>query len=191
MSAHGGLDLDATTRELDGSPYLSPYSEELARSVISDCWRRAGLAPVDDKDWPAIKKKGGRHFKDQLSVLAHTLLSSGLRGAVVAALEENGMAQRVALDRFFEAIEPLTAEMMRSNLIRREEFLRRFVDCVGGRIAGEKGRTSKKRLDELDYRKALSEYARAEAARRAEAKKRAKLLEEARQREAAARGWRE
>ena len=81
--------------------------------------------------------------------------------------------------------------MIRANAFRQEEFLRRWIEAVGGSVAGESAKDSKKRLEQLDYRKTLAEYDRAEKARQAEAARRAKLLQEAADREAAARGWRE
>lgn len=61
-------------------------------------------------------------------------------------------------------------------------------DCCSRR---ETARQSKARLQQLDYRTTLQEFKKAEAARKEEAKRRAKLLQEARDREAAAHGWRE
>jgi hypothetical protein len=95
------------------------------------------------------------------------------------------------LQRFFESITPLTAEMVRSNGFRQEEFLRKWVHALEGEVLNESAKESAKRLDQLDYRKAMQEMKRAEEARKKEAERREELLREAERRAAEARGWRE
>jgi hypothetical protein len=123
--------------------------------------------------------------------LAHALATTSLRHEAVQALRASSSRPDRLLDGFFDAIAPLTAEMIRSNSFRQEEFLRRFVEALGGQVAGETERVSARRLEQLDYRKTLAEFQRAEKARASEAERRAKLLAEAAKREADARGWRE
>jgi hypothetical protein len=129
---------------------------------------------------------------EQLAMLAHSLTMPALRAESVRAL----IASRPAdlgprLERFFDEIWPLTAEMMRANSFRREEALRRWALVCGAEVTGETGAQSRQRLEELDYRTALVEYEKAEKARQEEAERRAEALRKAQEAEAAARGWRE
>jgi hypothetical protein len=80
---------------------------------------------------------------------------------------------------------------VRSNAFRQEEFLRHWIAVCHGRVAGETAAQSRQRLEQLDYRQAMAEYKKADAARKAEAARRAQLLREAQQREEQAKGWRE
>jgi hypothetical protein len=129
--------------------------------------------------------------EEQLGMLAHALVTTALREESVATLSRKPVEPMAALPAFLEKVEPLTAEMIRSNAFRQEEFLRRFIEALGGSIDGESAKQSKARLQQLDYRTTLAEFNKADAARKEEAARRAKLLQEARDREAAARGWRE
>ena len=71
--------------------------------------------------------------------------------------------------------------MIRSNSFRLEEFLRKWAWMLSAPIAGEEPKESARRLGQLDYGKALSDYQSVEKARREEAKKRAKELADAAQ----------
>jgi hypothetical protein len=186
------FDLGRIRTEAQAAPLPSPYPFDLAIAIVNDTFRLAGLAPPDTKKWkqiaPRAKKKLG---EEQVGMLAHLLATTSLREGTVSAIDPGRFDAPPALGAFFEAVAPLTAEMIRANAFRQEEFLRRWIEAVGGEIAGESRKESKKRLEQLDYRKTLAEYDRAEKTRQAEAARRAKLLKEAAEREAAARGWRE
>ena len=69
--------------------------------------------------------------------------------------------------------------------------MRRWVEALGGTLAGEDAARSARRLEQLDYRRTQAEYERAEGARKKEAAARAAALAEAAARDAAERGWRE
>jgi hypothetical protein len=183
-------DLDRARKELEASPLLAPYPTELAVAIVCDCFRMAGAAPVPVRAFERWLSAGKPLFEEQLGMLAWILNVSCLR-AETGSLMRSANNGRQRLDAFFDAIEPLTAEMIRANRFRQEEFLRRWIDCWGGGVRGESAEQSKTRLDELDYRKTLEEYKRAERDRKSEEKRRAQLLREAQERETAARGWRE
>jgi predicted acylesterase/phospholipase RssA len=187
------VDLKRIRAELERAPLVSPYPPELARAVVSDTLRLARLAPPARATWEGWSraKKARPYLDEQLGMLAHILASTSLREEAVRTLREHAVAPDEALPSFFDKVAPLSAEMIRSNVFRQEEFLRRFVECLGGEIAGESRKQMQRRLEQLDYRKTKAEYERAEKAREAEAQRRAKLLREAAQREADARGWRE
>ncbi len=188
------FDLKRIRDELAAAPLPSPYPLDLAAAVVDDCFRLAGRLPLpwkDFKEWTSKKAKR-RLLAEQLGMLAHVLAVTSLRDQTVATLAVHPeLDAGKVLDGFFDAIAPLTAEMIRANAFRQEEFLRRWIAAVGGTVEGEAPEASNRRLDQLDYRKTLKEYTRAEDARKAEAEKRARLLREAAEREAAARGWRE
>ncbi|MCC6464680.1 MAG: hypothetical protein IT463_05000 [Planctomycetes bacterium] len=193
------LDLKRIQAELAASPLHSPYAWDLACAVVNDLFRLAGMAPVADARLNEWRGKPGPRTAEQMGMLAHLLAATSLRTATVAALADlrdpDPAAERSTvtgvLQAFFEAIEPLTAEMIRANQFRQEEFLRRWAQVWGLAMAGEDAAAAARRLEGLDYRKSLRELQEAEAARKGEAEARAKALREAAERDAAARGWRE
>ncbi len=119
------------------------------------------------------------------------LLSVTSMGDETVPLLARANAPIEAMEAFLDKIAPLTAEMIRANRFRQEEFVRRWAEAWGGAILGETPEASRQRADQLDYRRTMKEFTAAEAARKAEAERRAALLREAAEREAAARGWRE
>jgi hypothetical protein len=185
------LTLKQLEQELLGSPLQSPYSNELAVAVVSDAFRLANLKPPPSTTYEQLKQKHPERLPEQMGMLAHLLASTHLRDETSEALRKTARDLVAGLTNFFEQVEPLTAEMVRGNAFRREEFVRKWAATWGVPIAGETAEQSQQKLTALDYRQTLAEYQRAEAARKAEADKRAQLLREAQEREAAARGWRE
>jgi hypothetical protein len=186
------FDLKRIRSEAQAAPLPSPYPLDLAVAIVNDTLRLAGLVPPSAQRWKQAPLKGrSKLHEEQVGMLAHLLATTSLREETVRAIDRARFDAPKALGAFFEAVAPLTAEMIRANAFRQEEFLRRWIEAVGGEVGGESARDSKKRLEQLDYRKTLAEYERAEKARQAEAERRAKLLQEAAEREAAARGWRE
>lgn len=183
--------LDRIKEEMRNAPPPAPWPGELAVAIINDAFRMAGVHPVPDAEWWRNCQKAHALAGEQMGMLAHLLSYTSLRAETVAALTESRKEAQPAMDAFFVAVEPLTGEMVRANAFRQEEFVRRWIESVGGSVGGETKKQSAQKLDQLDYRKTLSEYQRADKARALEAKKRAKALKEAAEREAAARGWRE
>lgn len=185
------FDIPTLRKQLAAAPLVSPYSHALAVAIICDTFRMAMLRPPVKADWKDLEDRGHHAlWREQVGVLAHVLTATSLRDWTVTALKKDAKALDLLL-RFFQAIEPLTAQMVLANAFRQEEFLRRWVEAVGGQVLNESARESAARLEQLDYRKAKAELKRAEEARQKEAEQRAKKLAEAAQREADARGWRE
>ncbi|MFP2903611.1 hypothetical protein ACLESD_00760 [Pyxidicoccus sp. 3LFB2] len=185
------FDIQTLRKQLAAAPIVSPYPHELAVAIICDMFRLANVRPPSRKDWLAIEEHANSPlWREQVVMLAHLLAGSALRDDSAKALGKDANASSILL-RFFEDISPLTAEMVRSNGFRQEEFLRKWVRALDGQVLNEAPKESAKRLDQLDYRKAQGELKRAEAARKKEAERREQLLREAQQREAEARGWRE
>lgn len=171
--------------EARASPQSAPYPYQLAVAIVCDVFRSAKVLPPTMAQLDAMMRKDGR-AEEQLAALAHLLRVTSLREALPQC--QNAAA---ALEQLFEEIRPLTAEMIRGNLFRQEELLRKWANVIGVRISGESEKQSADRRESLDYRRTSAEYAKAEAARRAEAKKREAALREAEEKAAAARGWRE
>jgi len=184
------FELKRIQEELRAAPLVSPYPLDLSVAIVSDVFRMAGVVPPARSTWAGWTKREHKLWGEQMGMLAHALASTSVREETVRALAPR-FDPSGALGPFFEAVRPLTAEMIRANAFRQEEFLRKWISMVGGTIAGESDKESKKRVAQLDYRQTLVEYEKAEAARKAEAERRAKLLQQAAQNEAAARGWRE
>lgn len=186
------FDLARIQRELGQRPLSSPVPLDLAVAIVNDVLRMAGKVVVVDRGWEAWSREAGPLWAEQMGMVGHALAVTSLRDSTVRAIGALSDPRPVArLRGFFAAIEPLSAEMIRSNIFRREELLRRWIEAWEGEVQGEDPAQSARRLDQLDYRKALREYERAEEARKNETAKRAKLAREAAAREAAARAWRE
>ena len=184
------FDLPRIEKELAAAPLLSPYPRDLAVAVVNDRLRLAGQRPVPPAQWRAWAQQAGPRWPEQLGVLAHLLAATCLGAETVATLR--GGLDPAALPAFFQAVEPLTGELVRDNPFRREELVRRWIEAIHGRVAGESPKESARRLEQLDYRRTLAEYDRADKARLAEAKRRVEILAEAeRKRQAEASQWRE
>ena len=177
--------------QLAGSPIVSPYPHDLAVAIVCDTFRKAQQKPPSQAEWEKLEQRV-KHplFREQVGMLAHVLVSSELRQKTVLYLTAD-RTPLARLQQFFEEVQPLTAEMVRSNAFRQEEFLRKWVAALGADIEGETAQESKSRLKTLDYRQAVSDLRKVEGARKQEAERRLKLLQEAQQKEAEARGWRE
>jgi hypothetical protein len=184
------FDIAALTRELEQAPPSADLPWPIAVAVVSDTFRLAGLTPPALRAWEGWKRRWPR-AQELVSELARALVATGLRGATVAALADAKRPAKDALEGFLDGTAPLTAEMVRANPFRREEFLRQWVRGCGGQVGGETDEQSRQRLATLDYREALAEYKKAEAARKSEAARRTQLLREARERAEQAKGWRE
>lgn len=185
------FDLADIRRQIEQAPLSAPLHLELGVAVVCDLWRLANLAPADDKKWRHWSDGIWPNFAAQLGMLAHFVAVSDLRGQSIAALRASQVRAAEVLPRFFDRVQPLTGEMIRANVFRQEEFLRRWIEALQGEIAGETRQVSARRLESLDYRKTLAELREAEEARKREANARAQALKEAAERDAAARGWRE
>lgn len=193
-SASMAFALNEIRRELQAATAQPPVPHDLAVAVINDVFRLAGCKPVADPTWETWTHVRRGLWPEQVAMLAHCLMYSSLRAQSVATLSAVSAAGADVLDEFFRQVEPLTAEMVRSNAFRQEEFLRKWISVVGGSIDGEAAEASRRRVESLDYRKTLEEYRRAEQARAQEKAKRLeaeRIAREAADREAAARGWRE
>jgi hypothetical protein len=185
------FDLTQLRKQLAAAPLVSPYPHDLAVAIICDTFRLANIRPPARTAWDAFGTRFTHAlWKEQVGILAHILVSSSLREETARTLPK-GFDAVVALGRFFESVEPLSAEMVRSNAFRQEEFLRKWIHAVDGQVQGESKKESQRRLEHLDYRKALKDFERAEAARKAEAQKREQMLKDAAQNAPDARGWRE
>ena len=185
------FDLARIKKEAAAARIESPVPADLAVAIVNDCFRLAGMPGVDDATWLEWTTRPKSLSEEQLGMLAHLLAMTSLREETVRVIAGNRPQPAERLKAFLAAIAPLTAEMIRANVFRQEEFLRRWIECWGGEVLGETVEQSRTRLDQLDYRKTLAEYQRAEKVRLEEAKRREKLMREAQEREAAARGWRE
>jgi hypothetical protein len=189
------FDLARIKADTDAAPVEPPYALDLAVAVIADTFRDGGLAPPRDDAWAKLVASGAApaNRAGQLAALARLLAISPLRAGSVAALGARPPADPAALvDGFLEAIAPVTAELIVENPFRREEVVRRWIEAVGGAIAGETAEASRRRLEQLDYRRTLAEYEKAERSRLVEAQKRAAALRKAAEEAAeAAKAWRE
>ena len=184
------FDLAALTQELDKAPPAAELPWAVAVAVVSDTFRLAGLAPPAPRQWDSWRRKWPR-AEELVATLARVLVATSLRSEAVRSLEEARPKTPECVQEFLDGVAPLSGEMVRTSPFRREEFLRQWIRACGGAVAGETEEQSRVRLEQLDYRQALAEYRKADAARKAEAARRAQLLREAREREEQAKGWRE
>jgi len=189
------FDLNRIKLDVDAAPIEPPYALDLAIAVLADLFREARLAPPPDESWAPLLARGSQpaNRPAQLAALARLIAISALRPASVAALAARPPKDPAAVfEGFLETIAPVTAELVAENPFRREEVIRRWIEALGGTIAGEAPEASRRRLEQLDYRRTLAEYEKAERSRLAEAQKRAEALRKAAAEAAeAAKGWRE
>jgi hypothetical protein len=177
--------------QLAAMPLVSPYPHDLAVAVVCDTFRLASQRPPSQAEWTKLEQRVKNPlFREQVGMLAHVLLVSDLRKKTVLYLTTDRTPQ-ARLQQFFEEVHPLTAEMIRSNAFRQEEFLRKWAAAIGADIEGEAEYESKRILKDLDYRQAVTDLRKVEEARRLEADRRQEMLQEAQRKEAEARGWRE
>jgi len=179
----------------DAAQAMSPLHPDVAIAAVNDLFRFGSVTPVPDTDWAKWRQRWPT-FDEKIALLGALVVHGGLRAPTVDAV--TAMAAHAhapsQLARFFERIDPLTTEMIRTNAFRLEEFIRAWIAEWNGAIAGETPAESVKRLQKLDYGATLREMARAEAHRKEEAERRARILreaEEAAAAAAAAQGWRE
>lgn len=185
------FDLKQLQEQLVAGPLLSPYPHDLAVAIICDTFRLAKVRPPELAVWQVFPQRFvSSLWREQVAMLAHVLASSSLREETVQLLKPDFDTAQ-ALERFFESTGPLTGEMIRSNAFRQEEFLRKWIHAIGGQVKGETERESLRRMENLDYRRAMKDFEKAEKARKEEAEKRERMLREAAQKAADARGWRE
>ena len=189
------FDLARIKLDVEAAPIEPPYALDLAIAVLADLFREARLPPPADESWMPLLARGSQAANRgaQLAALARLVAISALRPASVAALAARPPRDPAALfEGFLESIAPVTAELVAENPFRREEVIRRWIEALGGTIAGEAPEASRRRLEQLDYRRTLAEYEKAERSRLAEAQKRAEALRKAAAEAAeAAKGWRE
>lgn len=173
------FDVKKVMQELEATPMLSPYPPELSRAVVNDVFRHAGLRPISSASWIERESMGGLpHMAEQAGMLAHALASTSL-GKETRRTLTGGKSQADVLDGFFRSIEPLTAELIRNNTFRQEEFVRKWIAAVQGTVAGETPAESRARLDDLDLGKMSAELEKADKAREKEAKRRAEAMRKA------------
>ena len=173
------FDIAAIKRELDAAPPAADLPWAVAVAVVSDTFRLAGLVPPVAQAWDAWRRKWPR-AEELLPELARALAATSLRAETVRALEASRPAAKGPLEGFFDAS---VAAHRRDGPDQRlpaggvpaplDPPLRRARSTA--RPSDSRGSDSK----QLDYREALAEYKKAEAARKSEA---------ARQGAAAARG---
>jgi hypothetical protein len=184
------FDIAVLRQELEAAPAQPELPWAVAVAVVGDTFRLAGLVAPASRQWQGLRRKWPQ-AEELLASLGRALVTTSLRARSIDSLASSRPAASRAVKAFLDGVSPLTAEMVRTNAFRQEEFLRQWVRACGGTIAGESAAASAQRLAQLDYRQALAEYGRAEAARKAQAARRAQLLKEAREREEQAKGWRE
>ena len=195
------MSLDLTRVRAEASAVLTspPYGRALAVAVLNDRLRLAGQQPIPSSGWQRLlagkhpaDDAGEDHREEQIVRLAQLCAETSLGAETVARLAALGKKEpERRLARFLAEVWPITGAMIVDNAFRQEELLRRWLAALDGEVAGESAAESARRLDQLDYRKALSEYERADKARKAEAKKRERAIREAQERAAAAQGWHE
>ncbi len=184
------FDLERIRTELAAAPAVAPVPQELAVAIVNDTFRLAGVRPIPASTWKQWARGSAPEWREQLEFLAHALATTSLRVRTVHEIRPQ-LDATSAVEAFFATLGPLRAEILRGNAFRQEELLRKWIAALGGEVAGEQPEESRRKLEQLDYRRTLAEYRRADQARSAEAKRRARLLAEAAKREQEARGWRE
>lgn len=149
-----------------------PVPPDVAIAVVNDCLRLAGRVPVADATWDAWWRDSHPSWTAQVGMLGAWLMDRTPQGLTIGWMGAATASPDRVLESFFAAIAPLSAEMLRNNPYRQEEFVRRWGACWGASMAGETADQSAARLAWLDYRQTLAEYERARRARREESRRR-------------------
>lgn len=185
------LDVRALLDEIDRGPPLPPPVFAVSIAIIDDVSRLAGLPPVPDGSWALWRaQRGWPGLDGQAAALAHWLVHTSLRTTTVAWLTAHPRDAR-ALEAMFEALGPVPGDALPANAFRREEVVRRWAEAWGLPILGEARAQSERRLEQLDYRKALGAFTKAEGERRAAAEAARRAAAEAAARAAESQGYRE
>jgi hypothetical protein len=119
-------------RELDREPVPQQQFERLVGGLDPDAWRRLALA-VGALDHPDIRSALAR-----LTTTAVEQVTAGFVGTATAT-------------------DALTLAMLRQSDVRVEEFARHLADRLGIFWQGESAEQSKKRLQQLDYKRLMAE----------------------------------
>jgi hypothetical protein len=119
-------------RDLELEPIDPATFEELSRDLVPEAWRRLDLAVS------ALDLEGVREVMPRL-----------LGGDPRAQLE-------LGFIELARSSDLLTMESLRSSPQRVQEFARRWILRLGGRVAGETEAESAQRLEEIDYRRVPS-----------------------------------
>src|SRR5215468_2145503 len=133
------FDLNRIKLDVDAAPIEPPYALDLAIAVLADLFREARLAPPPDASWAPLLARGSQpaNRPGQIAALARLVAISALRPASVAALAARAPKDPAAVvEGFLETIAPVTAELVAENPFRREEVVRRWIEALGGAIAG-------------------------------------------------------
>ena len=145
------MDLDLPGEEgwaaaVAGRPKLLPASEDVAAKA---------KRPLDDEGWK------------RLHLLVASLEDKGAWELVRQRCVAQG-AEWVTLVLFVgfaQWTDVLTVELLLKSAFRIEEFARKWLDVLGGKIAKEDAKKSEKRLRDLDYGQVLGNLEKAQKAR--------------------------
>lgn len=160
------MDLDLPSEEgwaaqTSGKPRLLAASEDVAakmkRPLGEEGWKRLQLlvASLEDKGpWELLRQR---------------CVAQGTEWTVLVLVV--GFAQWADL---------LTVELLLKSTFRVEEFARKWLDALGGTVAGEDAKKSEKRLRDLDYGQVLDHLDKAQKARAEHQRKMQEELEKRR-----------
>ncbi len=177
------MNIKALLAEIAAAPPYAGLDRAIAVAILNDLFRKAGGTPLPDPAWDT-------QWRAIHAVLAHWASTTRFGESTVQQLRRTQKPE-AGYRAFNEAVEALNEELILSNAFRREEILRHWAAAWGLAIEGETPAESKKRLETLDYRRTLKEFARAEESRKSEEAARLAALAAAQAAEEAARGWRE
>lgn len=199
--------LRAAAREVESVP----VDQDLVFARLCDAFRRLGCDPPGEAMWLSACQ-GVSRFRapsDELSaagrrtvqlhdwIRLHLLVESLREPALLELVRRRCRewpGEKVAVWTFLifaRWADRLTIDLLLKNPFRVEEFARKWVDALGGRIAGESPQKSEEQLQRLDYGKVMENLKKAKEARNAHAERVRRAMQKKMAEEAAARVSRE
>lgn len=179
-----------------------PADPEMLFTRLSDAFRAMDFDPPEEERWteawygkskveppsPEVAAKMKRVLGDEDWKRIHLLVETLQDKTIWELIRQRCLAwgsERVAVGIFvaFAAwADLLTVPLLLKSTFRIEEFARKWIDAIGGTVAGEKEKESEKRVRNLDYGKVLDNLEKAQKARE-EHRKRLEEIEAKRRQE--------
>ena len=160
-----------------------PPDPELLFARLCDTYRAMDFDPPKEAwtlhppPWPEVAEKLKRPFTEEdwkrIHLLVDSLGEKSIWELVRQRCVEWGTERTTALlfVAFAKWADLLTIPLLLKSVFRVEEFARKWVEVLGGAIAGEKEKDSHKRIRNLDYGNVLENLQKAQKAREAHRKR--------------------
>lgn len=171
------LDVRRVLDEISSAP---PYTEvplALAIARINDVFRDADAPPVSDVVWKSLREGplGDAAAMSLTGAMSHLFVYTSLRAQVRDALAEDADPAG-SFAAWLGISAQLTGELVLSNPFRAEEALRKWARAFAIAVSDETPEASERRLEQLDFGKAMQAFEKARREREEQASLRAEAI---------------